>query len=225
MTELRLFILFIGAIILALIYYFGTRNKKSGGSDEYDLFQEGEFNTKQNNDEHIAPSRPNALPRKKKSISVDEAHESYQKEDKIAGKDKIITLFLHAKDGQQFDWHLIQSAAEQVGLEFGQDNLYYRFTGFGENRKLVFMVANMLKPGIFQPDMRTTGLVLIMTLPGVMPALDMWDSMFPVGERIAEILGGKLTDENHHIFSRQRIASMREEMREFDLHHDLHNNH
>ena len=58
------------------------------------------------------------------------------------------------------------------------------------------MVANMLKPGIFQPDMRTTGLVLIMTLPGVLPALDMWDTLFPVGERFAQILSGKLTDEN-----------------------------
>ncbi|VAW33951.1 hypothetical protein MNBD_GAMMA01-77, partial [hydrothermal vent metagenome] len=120
-----------------------------------------------------------------------------------------------------FDWHLIQSAANQVGLELGADNLYYRFKGFGSSKEVVFMVANMLKPGVFQPNMRTTGLVLIMTLPGSMSALDMWDTMFPVGERIAIILGGKLTDENHHIFTRQRIASMREEMREFDHRHQI----
>lgn len=211
MTELRIIILLIGAVVLWLIYYFGTRNEKKDADTDF-LNQE------------IAPEldlskpRPNDLPRKNKSLSVDEALELHEKEQL---NEKIITLFLHAKDGQQFDWHLIQSAAEQVGLELGQDNLYYRFNGFGENKKLVFMVANMLKPGVFQPDMRTTGLVLIMTLPGVMSALDMWDTMFPVGERIAEILGGKLTDDNHHIFSRQRIASMREEMREFDHHHSI----
>lgn len=210
MTELRIILAVIGAIILAIIYYLGTREKKS--DDSIDSKIEPGFDNKQ-------PLRhANELPKKSDNISIDQAHEEHQEEQKKAAGNKIVTLFLHAKEGQQFDWHLIQSAAEQVGLEFGEDNLYYRFKGFGESKELIFMVANMLKPGIFQPDMRTTGLVLIMTLPGVMSALDMWDSMFPVGERIAKILGGKLTDENHHIFSRQRIAAMRDEMREYDQH-------
>jgi len=210
MTELRIIILLIGAVILWLIYYFGTRNNKKESDTEFS-------NLEPNFELDVNKPRPNDLPRKSIGISVDEAHEIHQNNEQQSLKnEKIITLFIHAKEGQQFDWHLIQSAAEQVGLELGKDNLYYRFNGFGENKELVFMVANMLKPGIFQPDMRTTGLVLIMTLPGVMSGLDMWDTMFPVGERIAEILGGKLTDENHNIFSRQRIASMREEMRIFD---------
>ncbi len=210
MTELRLIILAIGAVILGLIYYFGTRKKEQS---------EDVFNSIEPNLTGEYPKvSPNELPRKKRSLSIDEAHQAHQQQEaqNQGKKEKIVTLFLHAKEGQQFDWHLIQKAAEQVGLEFGADNLYYRFNGFGTNKQLVFMVANMLKPGIFQPDMRTTGLVMIMTLPGVLPALDMWDSMFPVGERIADILGGKLTDENHHLFTRQRIASMREEMRQFD---------
>jgi cell division protein ZipA len=213
MTDLlRIIILVIGAIILALIYYYGKKKEQQKEVLEDEPI-EPNLNLKQTN------SRPNDLPRAPAGLSVDEAHEEHQAENQLNQKDKIITVFLHAKDGQQFDWHLIQSAAEEVGLELGEDSLYYRFKGFGENKELLFMVANMLKPGIFQPDMRTTGLVLIMTLPGVLPALDMWDTLFPVGERFAQILGGKLTDENHHIFSRQRIAAMRDEMREFDQHH------
>ena len=218
MTDLlRIILLVIGATVLALIYYFGKK-KEADKKNNVDAQIEPElgFNSSGSISSSRPTSRPNDLPRDPAGLSVDEVHEMHQEEDKLTSKDKIVTIFLHAKDGQQFDWHLIQSAAEQVGLELGQDNLYYRFKGFGENKELVFMVANMLKPGIFQADMRTTGLVLIMTLPGVMPALDMWDTMFPVGERIAEILGGKLTDENHHIFSRQRIAAMRDEMRAFD---------
>lgn len=210
MTELRIILAIIGAIILAVIYYLGTREKKQG-DEILDSKIEPDF-------DHTQTLRTaNELPKKTDNIFIEEAHEEHKKEQENADN-KIVTLFLHAKDGQQFDWHLIKSAAEQVGLEFGEDNLYYRFKGFGESKELIFMAANMLKPGTFQPDMRTTGLVLIMTLPGVMTALDMWDSMFPVGERIAKILGGKLTDENHHIFSRQRIAAMRDEMREFDQH-------
>ena len=211
MTELRIILAVIGAIILAIIYYLGTRKKQPDDEFSQSKIEPGFENS-------TALRNANELPKKPDNITIDQAHEEHQEEQKKAGDNKIVTLFLHAKDGQQFDWHLIQSAADQVGLEFGKDNLYYRFKGFGETKELIFMVANMLKPGVFQPDMRTTGLVLIMTLPGVMSALDMWDSMFPVGERIAKILGGKLTDENHHIFSRQRIAAMRDEMREFDQH-------
>ncbi len=220
MTELRIILVIIGIIILALIYYFGTRDKNTEPEEDFSMSLDDNVD-EQTRQTPTIKTRPNALPRKKTSLSVDEAHQAHLEEEKVASKEKIVTLFLHAKEGQQFDWHLIQSAAEQVGLEFGQDNLYYRFKGFGDKKELIFMVANMLKPGIFQPDMRTTGLVLIMTLPGVMPALDIWDTMFPVGERIAEILGGKLTDENHHIFTRQRIAAMREEMREFDYNNSL----
>lgn len=219
---MRITILLIGAVILALIYFIGQKKQRQRESLN-DAFIEPQFIAQAvpptKNDELI--NRPNALPRKKNSLSVDEAHAAHQAEQKLFNKDKIVTLFLHAKQGQQFDWHLIQAAAEQAGLEFGKDNLFYRFNGFGDRKELIFMVANMLKPGIFQPDVRTTGIVLIMTLPGVMPALDMWDSMFPVGERIAEILGGKLTDENHNLFTRQRIAAMRDEMRDFDHKHTL----
>lgn len=205
MTELRIILLIIGAIILALIYYFGTRNKNETKDDSE---AHGYIEPSIGND--TIPTRPNDLPRKESSLK----QRSLAPGELV--NDKIITLYVHAKSGQQFDWYSIREAAEQVGLEFGEDNIFHRYNGFGESKQLVFIVANMLKPGVFQVDMRTSGLVFIMTLPGVMPALDMWDTMFPVGERISELLGGRLTDENHNLFTRQRIASMREEMREFD---------
>ena len=209
MTELRIIILIIGLIILALIYYFCTRKKTKidNVEDRTEEYKEPDLGL------NLSVQRPNDLPRRKSVLT--DSHTSIDG----MGYEKIVTLFIHAKDGQQFDWYMINTAAEKVGLEFGKDNIFHRYNGFGDDKQLIFLVANMLKPGVFQPDLRTTGLVFIMTLPATMPALDMWDTMFPVGERMAELLGGKLTDENHHIFSRQRIASMREEMREFDHQH------
>ncbi|VAW49637.1 hypothetical protein MNBD_GAMMA03-109, partial [hydrothermal vent metagenome] len=137
MTELRIILAVIGVVILALVYYFG---KKSANDDLDQLQNEVDL------DAGLPPTFSNELPRKHIGISVDEAHEIHLAENKPTpqnGKDKVITLFLHAKDGQQFDWHLIQSAANQVGLELGADNLYYRFKGFGSSKEVVFMVANM----------------------------------------------------------------------------------
>lgn len=192
--ELRIIIVVIGLMVLALIYYLGTQKPKHTRSEihEDELFQ-------------IEPE-----------IGEDQGVVDETQAGVTTLERKIVTLFLHAKDGLQFDWHQIKDAANKAGLEYGDDHLYYRFRRVGSEKKALFLVANMLKPGVFDPDLRTTGLVFIMTLPGEMNALDLWDTMFPVAKRMEELLDGSLTDENHSAFSRQRIASMREEMRVFE---------
>lgn len=199
MLELRLLIAFIGLIVLALIYYFGSKKPNITRSeyDEDELFQIDPVLETEPVEQSSVPKGP-----------VTQNH------------GKIVTLFLHAKDGLQFDWHQIKDAAAKAGLEYGEDHLFYRYRRIGSEQEMLFLVANMLKPGVFDVDLRTTGLAFIMQVPGTMNALDMWDTMFPVATRMTEILDGYLTDDNHSAFSRQRIASMREEMRQFDHDHE-----
>ena len=197
MLELRLLIAFIGLVVLALIYYFGSRKPNITRSEyhEDELFQIDPVLEPEQAEPEMASQTPGP---------ITQSH------------GKIITLFLHAKDGLQFDWHQIKDAAAKAGLEYGDDHLFYRYRRIGSEQEMLFLVANMLKPGVFDVDLRTTGLAFIMQVPGTMNALDMWDTMFPVATRMTEILDGYLTDDNHSAFSRQRIASMREEMRQFD---------
>lgn len=196
--ELRLIIALIGVVILVLIYYFHNKSTKPN-----------DLNVNQDELFHIDPELGLEPSTPQKTKSEQEAPEQQPAK-------KIITLFLHAKDGLQFDWHQIKDAANKAGLEYGDDHLFYRYRRLGSDKRVLFLVANMLKPGVFDVDMRTSGLVFIMTLPGEMDALDLWDTLFPVAKRMEELLGGTLTDENHSTFSRQRIASMREEMRLFE---------
>jgi cell division protein ZipA len=194
--ELRIVILLIGLLVLALIYYYGTK-KPAHTREDID-------------DDELFQIEPEINPPKAAADTTETTLGA------ITEDRKVITLFLHAKDGLQFDWHQIKDASAKAGLEYGDDHLFYRYRRIGSDKKALFLVANMLKPGVFDPDLRTTGLVFIMTLPGEMNALDLWDTMFPVAKRMAELLDGSLTDENHSAFSRQRIASMREEMRTFE---------
>jgi len=62
----------------------------------------------------------------------------------------------------------------------------------------------------------TPGLCLFMTLPNPLSALDAWDTMLAAGQRLADILESDLLDEAHSSLSRQRIAHIREEMRDYD---------
>jgi cell division protein ZipA len=46
--------------------------------------------------------------------------------------------------------------------------------------------------------------------------------MLPTAQRIAELLGGELLDEDRNALGRQRVAGLREELRAWDRQHEGH---
>jgi cell division protein ZipA len=132
--------------------------------------------------------------------------------------DRIVTLFLLARDNHVISGAELLQATVSTGLEFGDMNIFHRMAD-GEE-KPVFSLANAAKPGHFERDewntFETSGVVLFMTLPGPMHALDAWDAMLAAARRIGDILFADLLDDQRNPFTRQREAQIREEMREYD---------
>ena len=132
--------------------------------------------------------------------------------------EKIVTLYLMARDNHVIGGAELLQAALKTGMEFGDMNIFHR-TQEGVDQP-VFSMANAMKPGYFEKDewnaLETTGLVLFLALPGPVLALDAWDSMLASGRRMAEILNAEIHDENHEPFTRQAEARIREEMRAFE---------
>ena len=132
--------------------------------------------------------------------------------------DKIISLFLLARDNHVITGAELLQATVSTGLKFGDMNIFHRLSEGSE--KPVFSMANAAKPGHFERDewntFETGGVVLFMTLPGPEQALDAWDAMLAAGRRMAEILHADLLDGDRNPFTRQREAQHREEMRDYD---------
>ena len=132
--------------------------------------------------------------------------------------EKIVSLFLLARDKQSITGAQLLQATVSTGMEFGDMNIFHRLPEGGE--RPVFSLANAAKPGHFERDewntFETAGLALFMTLPGPVYALDAWDSMLAAARRIGEILNAELLDDERNVFTRQREAQIREEMRDFD---------
>lgn len=132
--------------------------------------------------------------------------------------DRIVTLFLLARESHRITGAELLQATVNTGLEFGDMNIFHRMAD-GEE-KPVFSLANAAKPGHFERDewntFETSGVVLFMTLPGPMHALDAWDAMLAAARRIGDLLDADLLDAERNPFSRQREAQIREEMREYD---------
>ena len=132
--------------------------------------------------------------------------------------EKIVSLFLVARDNHIINGAELLQAAIKTGMEFGEMSIFHRIVE-GADRP-VFSLANAAKPGKFSRDewntFETSGVVLFMTLPGPAYALDAWDSMLATARRIGEILNAQLMDDEHKPFTRQREARIREEMRAYD---------
>ena len=132
--------------------------------------------------------------------------------------DKIVSLFVLAPDNHLITGAELLKATVSTGMQFGDMGIFHRL--HEANEQPVFSLANAAKPGHFERDewntFETTGVVLFLTLPGPMHALDAWDSMLATGRRVAEILEAELLDGERNPFTRQREAQIREEMREYD---------
>lgn len=138
--------------------------------------------------------------------------------------ERIVTLFVMARDGGTFNGADLIVAAEKAGLEYGHLGIYHRLLDGKREQGPIFSVANMLKPGNFDltrlDAMRTPGLSFFMTLPGPLSALDAWDAMLPTAQRLAELLDGQVLDEERNALGRQRIAHIRDELRGWDRDHE-----
>lgn len=138
--------------------------------------------------------------------------------------ERIVTLFVVAREGACFNGSDLVVAAEKAGLEFGDMGIYHRLVDGKREQGPVFSVANMLKPGSFDlgriDALRTPGLSFFMTLPAPIPALDAWETMLPTAQRLAELLDGQVLDEERNALGRQRIAHIRDELRGWDRDHE-----
>jgi cell division protein ZipA len=134
--------------------------------------------------------------------------------------DKVVTLYLAARSGQTLHGPDLVVAAEKAGLVFGHMNIFHRLVDNHPEQGPVFSVANLVKPGSFDigaiQDLRTPGISFFMALPGPLPALDAWEAMLPTAQRMAELLDAVLLDEERNALGRQRIAHIREDLRNYD---------
>lgn len=138
--------------------------------------------------------------------------------------DRIVTLFICANDGETLRGSDIVVAAEKTGLVFGHLGIFHSLIPGKPELGPIFSMASMVKPGHFDmrriQELRTPGLTLFMALPGPMRALDAWDSMFPIANRLGELLGAQVLDEHRNALGRQRIQHLRDELRAYDREQD-----
>jgi len=250
-TTLRIIIAVIGALILLAIYFFGRPGQQ--GQGRRILFRRGRDSRVEpvigDTGEVIAdPADPatevpeprqgeldvglrEELDRLGETVASARTRGRVAPQRPLPGKrpaelpvERIVTLFVVARGEGRFSGSDVAVAAEKVGLEFGDMQIFHRPLDGKPEAGPIFSMANMVKPGTFDmsriDEQRTPGLTFFMTLPGPLSALDAWDAMLPATQRMAELLGGNVLDEERNALGRQRIAVLRDELRAWDRKHE-----
>ena len=238
MTELRIGILIAGLILLAAIWYFGTRPRQGRGQgrrlprDERDEAGRLEPTLGAQIERELAGA-PEATGEQVVQTEMELLDESVgaASPNSELGKrvsedfDKIVTLYVAARAGQVLRGPDIVVAAEKAGLTYGHMNVFHRLVESHPERGPIFSVANIRKPGSFEmasiQSLETPAIAFFLTLPAPVSALDAWDAMLPAAQRMAELLDGVLLDESRNALGRQRIAGLRDELRAWDREHEV----
>lgn len=127
---------------------------------------------------------------------------------------KILVINVVAK-AAYFGGPDLMRAAEEVGLEPGEWNIFHRPDDHPPHETL-FNMASLVEPGSFpfgrMEGFSTPGLCLFTQLPGPRDGLAVYSDMLFSAERIAALLDGELQDESHQLLTRDKIERVREEI-------------
>ena len=128
---------------------------------------------------------------------------------------KVVTLHVVSPDGAWFDGELIAGTFEARGYAFGEMDIFHSM----HRGRIVFSIAKMVEPGRFDPDdldsFATPGLVMILQLPGPVPADAAFEVLLSEAHELAARLDARVLDGERSTLSKQSAQHMRDDIREF----------
>ena len=110
----------------------------------------------------------------------------------------VLVLHLVAKDGEMLHGAELLPSLLTLNFKFGDMEIFHRHIDNAGNGKVLFSLANMMKPGVFDPDnmeqFTTQGVVLFMTLPCFGDPMMNFTIMLNSALQLAEDLDAELLD-------------------------------
>ncbi len=230
-NDFRIALVFMGVLILSAIYWFGRPKRASA------YRQEPIMPWQKNPDDSASMGIAND------SFATlnDPDAEVYVDSDALAGHgqnfgrepsvpqpgertrrdfDQIVSLHVMARDEGLISGGELIVAAEKSSLIYGAQGLFHRLVDGRPEAGPIFSMVNRVQPGCFDlskiADLSTPGVSFFMALPCALAGLDAWDRMLPAAQRLAGLLNADIYDDEMNLLGRQRIASIRDELRAYD---------
>jgi len=231
MNTLRLILLLLGATVIVGVYIWDrlqARQAQHRARDRYEAFDAGDLDLKisarrgDEEEEDVAPvlaalrrgqGGDTEVPSGPVTLGG-QADENRESGEPAAAVGSIISLHVVADPGTSFNGAAILNLMRELGLEFGDMNIFHCFGMEGmRGRRPWFHLANMLEPGSFDPDamqeFSTRGLSLFMQLPAPVDGDVALDLMLDTARQLAEHLGGRVMTHDRRPLTETYIKGLR----------------
>lgn len=124
----------------------------------------------------------------------------------------LIQLSVAARD-QPFGGEQLLDIAEACDLYPGEMEIFHRYELIGKEERIVFSMANMLKPGRFpfdaMADFSTLGVVLFAQLEGDPEDMNTLDELMAAARKLATALDAEVLDEQRQTLTVKKEESLR----------------
>ncbi|MDG2420862.1 MAG: cell division protein ZipA [Gammaproteobacteria bacterium] len=134
---------------------------------------------------------------------------------------EVLVVNVMAKEGCEFSGDELLHVLVNNRLVFGEMSIFHRYLEGDNENSVIFSVANVLKPGIFDlykmNEFSTIGVSLFLSLPSGINNLQAFEDMIEVAQDICNILDGELKDDHRSVMTAQTTEHYRQRIRDFEL--------
>ena len=155
--------------------------------------------------------------------SVSQSQDATSASSSAAGNDveqEVLIINVKAADDAPIAGAALLPLLLTLGFKFGDQDIFHRHVNSNGKGPVLFSLANMFKPGVFDIDnletFSTQGVSLFMILPIEGDAHQVFNMMHNAARKIADEFNGQILDGRRSVLTKQGLQQYMEKIREFE---------